>query len=355
MFKSLSIENYRGFRKLSLEPLERVNLIVGSNDVGKTALLEGIFLLIGETNLSLVTRINAFRGLTTLQGDPDSIGEWLWTPLFHRFETEKAIKIEGKTTKDIKRTLRLELVPRTSAVVSPPDGKVRTASNGFSSQALKAEYSDDSGKRHSTIMLFDEAGMLRIEPLPSPPSFPGYFMSARGAVTLEEDAKNFGKLEVEEQSYDFVRVLQIIEPRLTRVSTILGAGGAMLWGDVGLGRMLPLALLGDGLGRFSSLMLKIATARRGVVLVDEIENGLYHAVMEKAWTAIAEAARLFDVQLFATTHSWECVVAAHQSFEDTGRYDFRLHRLERIGDTISALGYDQQTLAAALKAGLEVR
>jgi len=278
----------------------------------------------------------------------------LWAPLFHRFETTKTIKIEGKTTQGLKRTLKLELIPRASAVVSPSDRKIQTASNGFSSQALKAEYSDDLGKHHTTQMIIDEAG-VRIEPLPVHPSFPGYFMSARGPVTLEEDAKNLGKLEIEEQSYDLVKVLQIIEPRLKRVSTILGAGGIMIWGDVGLGRMLPLALLGDGLGRFSSLILKIATAQHGVVLADEIENGLYHAVMEKAWAAIAEAVRLFDVQLFATTHSWECVVAAHQSFEKSGKYDFQLHRLERIEDTIRSQTYDQEMLAAALKAELEVR
>jgi AAA15 family ATPase/GTPase len=119
--------------------------------------------------------------------------------------------------------------------------------------------------------------------------------------------------------------------------------------------MLPLALMGDGLGRFTSLMLKIANARHGIVLVDEIENGLYYTSMSKVWTAIAEAARLFDVQIFATTHSWECIRVAHQAFEADGRYDFRLHRLDRINDEIRAVAYDQEMLATAIATDLEVR
>jgi AAA15 family ATPase/GTPase len=113
--------------------------------------------------------------------------------------------------------------------------------------------------------------------------------------------------------------------------------------------------MGDGLGRLTSLLLTIANAPGGVVLVDEIENGLHHSILGKVWRAIGDAARRFDTQVFATTHSYDCIRAAHQAFEASESYDFRLHRLERIGDMIRAVTYDQAVLAAALKAELEVR
>jgi len=66
-------------------------------------------------------------------------------------------------------------------------------------------------------------------------------------------------------------------------------------------------------------------------------------------------ARQFHTQVFATTHSLECIVAAHKAFTESGVYDFRLHRLDRVKETIRAVTYDQETLAAAIETGLEVR
>jgi predicted ATPase len=45
MLNSLSISNFRGFEMLELGPLQRVNLIVGRNNAGKTSLLEAVAFL----------------------------------------------------------------------------------------------------------------------------------------------------------------------------------------------------------------------------------------------------------------------------------------------------------------------
>jgi len=82
MFRSFRIKHFRCFRDLTLGSLERVNLITGMNDAGKTALLEAIYLLLGETNLTLVVNTNAFRGLNKIQGDVHAISEWICTQLF---------------------------------------------------------------------------------------------------------------------------------------------------------------------------------------------------------------------------------------------------------------------------------
>ena len=60
-------------------------------------------------------------------------------------------------------------------------------------------------------------------------------------------------------------------------------------------------------------------------------------------------------QVFATTHSLECIVAAHRAFSDSEHEDFRLHRLERVNEAIHAVTYDRETLEAAIETGLEVR
>jgi AAA15 family ATPase/GTPase len=52
MLRSFTIKNFRCFKDLTVEPLERVNLIAGANNVGKTALLEAIFMFIGAPDIS---------------------------------------------------------------------------------------------------------------------------------------------------------------------------------------------------------------------------------------------------------------------------------------------------------------
>jgi len=358
VFTSLYVNNFRCFEEFSIESLDRVNLIAGTNNVGKTALLEAMFLLIGAENVTLVVRISAFRGITEFKGDPASVRELLWRPLFLRFDSEATIEISGALSSGGRQSVELRLVPGASARLDVGDESALEIGLGTSQlfgQAMQLRYTDPSGDTHSIQMLVDEKGPPRVEPVPLPPPFPGMFLAARRRTTPQEDAERFGRLDVVEESYDLLEALRILEPRLKRLTTIFSAGVPMIYGDIGLGRMLPLPLMGDGLGRLTSLLLAIANAPRGVVLVDEIENGLHHSILSKVWRAIDDAARRFDAQVFATTHNFECIWAAHQAFEASGRYDFRLHRLERVAERIRAVTYDQETLAAAMKADLEVR
>ena len=59
MISSLHIEGYRGFDKFEMTDLGRVNLLVGTNNSGKTSVLEAIYLPISA-------------------GDPVSLWQLLW-------------------------------------------------------------------------------------------------------------------------------------------------------------------------------------------------------------------------------------------------------------------------------------
>jgi AAA15 family ATPase/GTPase len=114
--------------------------------------------------------------------------------------------------------------------------------------------------------------------------------------------------------------------------------------------------MGDGMNRLARLVGAIGYAKGGVVLIDEIENGLHYSVLKDVWKAIGKAAREFNTQIFATTHSWECLVAAHQAFSEGEEYDFRLHRLERSStDAIVAKTMDSEILETAIEQGWEMR
>ena len=147
----------------------------------------------------------------------------------------------------------------------------------------------------------------------------------------------------------------MINPQLRDLKTIFEAGVPTLYGDIGEARLMPLALLGDGMGRLARLAIHLSLAPGGVVLVDEIDNGLHYSAMKKIWKAIGDLSRKLDLQIFATTHSMECIRSAHKAFEESSTYDFRLHRLQGKGEDLKAITYNRETLATAIDMDLEVR
>ena len=106
-------------------------------------------------------------------------------------------------------------------------------------------------------------------------------------------------------------------------------------------------------------MLKIEECRRsrdGVVLIDEIENGLYYSAQQKLWEAILSWAHELNVQVFATTHSWECIRAFNACAESTlFESEAKLFRIERKDDTFRTVEYTKDILTESLDSNWEVR
>jgi len=96
----------------------------------------------------------------------------------------------------------------------------------------------------------------------------------------------------------------------------------------------------------------ISSTPNGVVLIDEIENGLHHSILPKVWKVVDTAAKQFNAQIFATTHSFECVEAAHEAL---GADSFLLHRLEVSATENRCVTYESAAIAATLKHDLEFR
>lgn len=362
MYKSFSLRHFRCFQQLSLDNLERVNLIAGVNNVGKTALLEALFLHCGAYNPALTLRLNAFRGIESVNIKFE-FGRWVETPwdsLFRQFDTSKTVELAGENEHTGHRTLRLKLIhqPQELARVEQcsqyaPEGPEGVSLPSEIAQVLELECREGE-QLHRYYLILGPNG-VQGKPIPPPPPFLAFFLAVRARIPPAEDAERFGKLEIIGQQDTLLKALRVIEPRLQRLTVVVTGGVPMIHGDLGLGRLVPLPVMGEGMARLASLVLAVVNASNGVVLVDEFENGLHHSILPKVWRALAEVARQFNTQVFATTHSLECIVAAHRAFSESECYDFRLHRLEYIDETIRPVTYDQETLEAAIKIGLEVR
>ena len=149
--------------------------------------------------------------------------------------------------------------------------------------------------------------------------------------------------------------LKAVEPRLKSLKSLVENNMNLIEGDIGKSRLVPLPLLGEGMNRLVSLTLAIAEAENGVALIDEIENGFHYTVLPKVWEVVNEASVIFNTQVIATTHSFECISAASKIFSKKKRQDFSVHRLERRGDIVKSVNFSQKSLSVALESNFEVR
>ncbi len=344
MFKSFTVKNFRCFRDLTLAPLERVNLIAGINNVGKTALLEAILIHVSPNSPDLPLRVNIIRGIE--QGDVNV--QDVWEGLFFDKRTNESVQLTSVDRNDVSRTLQIRLAePEGAPVVIDESLLAEVKSN-----ELLLEYQDSSGQSGISRAFITLEGIKGKRIQSAPVALRGTLLSTHRRLPVEE---RFSQLDAAGRQNEVLEVLQLLEPRLQRLAVLVMGNKPVLYGDIGIGELLPLPLMGEGVVRLAAILLVIVTTPGGVVLIDEVENGLHYSVLNNVWKAIANAARRSETQVFATTHSWECIRAAHQAFEESEIYDFRLHRLERINDDIRTATYDQETLSTSVEMNLEVR
>ena len=120
-------------------------------------------------------------------------------------------------------------------------------------------------------------------------------------------------------------------------------------------RPVPLKSLGDGAVRLFGVALALANSRGGFLLIDEAENGIHHTVQHDLWKMILRTAHTNDVQVLATTHSWDCVrgfAYAVSEYKDAAGVLIRLDRDDR---GLRAVEYSEEDLKIAADQGIEVR
>lgn len=359
MYKTFTINNFRGFKKFQIKNLEKVNLITGVNNIGKSAFLEALWIHQGGNNPSLGIRVEQKRSMQI------SFDEFL-LDLFHNFGNQE-IQFTSIDVSDEKRKTIISQEQQTTQHLPLNDNgdsdlvKEESSEGGtLSHSRIKFEYIDENNQSYSASVFLardqkspeNKIG-INIHKAVSRPL--GVFMTPEGRVNPVENAERLGKLLSSKKQKPIINILQLIEPKLMDLDIIPINGTPVIHGDIGEDRLIPLPLLGDGMNRVCSYALAISRAENGIVLIDEIENGLYYSIIEKVWKSLAKLAIKNNVQLFATTHSEECIKSAYSAFIESSNYEFKLHRFDKINDQIAVTSYTLDELGPAIEQGLEVR
>lgn len=353
MIKKFSIRNFKCFEGIVTKPWERVNLITGKNNIGKTALLEAIWLHEGAHNAALAFTVEQLRGITSFN-NKDFLSD-----LFTKFVSEREILLEAEYQDGKILTLKVtqEESKQPRPIIESPEMQ-GTAGIIFPKVVFE-------GIDNGTAVCKSEF-FLGLDPQGKPRPFSSAGKQLRPTAVListgvGKEAKNkinaerFSMQVAMKRKEEVLEALQLIDDRLKKLDLIREGIENFVCGDIGYDKMLPLSLMGEGMERYLSFVLSILMAENGTVLIDEIENGFHHSIHVKIWSNLAKLARRYNVQVIATTHSHECIKAAHESFKQDTEYDFILHRLDRVGERIEDVTYDKETLEAALKSDMEIR
>ena len=354
MYRTFSIKNFRCFDELTVEGLGRINLIAGKNNVGKTALLEALWVHSGPTEPERVLRLDSARG--TGQIDPESAIH----NLFFDFDKGRGIELIAHNYEvSGRRSLNISAQDN-SAVEIPLDafGDDQLDSRAsISQEQIVLDYFEESVKiSTSRGWLVERTTPINAWTVHSERDKQtdlkrtrGVFLQAPRRTGSVSEANHFSQLEVDGQEGKVLEILQKVEPSLKRLVVVSGRQRPSIYANVGLRRLVPIKLLGDGMSHVLALALAIARSPDGMVLVDEIENGLHYTVMEEVWKGIGAFARHYNVQVFATTHSYECIGAAYRAFESDEDDDLRLYRIELSKDKMRAVTYDRARLKTVLE------
>jgi len=351
MFKSIKIKNLRAITELEIENLGQVNLIVGQNNCGKTTLLEALFFIIGNTNPNLPVRANAFRGLEFLSNE-------YWDSFFHNMDTDSNIKITvilRETGEEQKLVIRPVIQKQTTAIpVSSDVVSVETQNGdsepGFTPMGLELKYTSSqnpSAKAISSIFL--KGNELTAEGTKESP-LRGVFV---GPATKSDWRNRLASVQRKKRVGKLISCLKEIEPDISdvRINEV-----GILEADIGLRKLIPVNLMGGGIANSISIFLAMLDSQDGIVLIDEIEDGLHYSVQNKIWKAIFRWAQELNVQIFVTTHSNECIRAFSNSVDMTlFGSEAKLFRIERKDKKFRAVEYTQELLSESLESKWEVR
>jgi len=356
MYKEIHIQNFKNFEDIELSNLKRINLIAGKNSVGKSSVLEAIFLHCGAYNPALFFTILTLRGAKPIP--PVAYGGGTpWDSFFHKFNTGTPIQISAVDLKYGVRRLTAGLLgpealrQRRDFVPLPPEQQMSLEPIQQGTYSLELTSTGNEGVTQH-YLIADPTG-IKQSPIPLPP-FPSIFISPRGGGSVNM-AKRYSELEVRGEHVRFLQNLKKFEPRIRRLASVLDGSDYTLYADIGLRQMLPLSHVSNGAFLIASFITAIASTKSGVVLIDEFENGIHFSLLKQVWKTLASVARSYDVQLFVTTHSREAIIAAHSAFSETSPYDFTYHRLDQTASGVRVVRYDKSDLETAQDINFEVR
>ena len=363
MLGTLRLYKFRGFDAYELTDLTRVNLLVGKNNCGKTSILEAIHFLVSGGNPLVLTQSANRRGEVSETGRASGRK---WGPdmshffFGHRLEPDVGFRI----------------------LSDDGYGHVSvTVHSSLEEPYQSSLFDDDMDHPHPLVLKIEGTASKNLPPIPmtetgsllntrrlrylshrseGPPRPPVQFVTPDSLDPIPMRAI-WDTVLTEGRESEVINAMKILENDLDSIHFLTSdaswrryARPGVLLGFQRGGRRVPLGSYGDGMRRLLALSLSLIRTANGFLLVDEVDTGLHWTVMEDMWRLVVDTARESSVQVFATTHSYDCVRGLASLVESCPDFAADVS-IQKIGSLDGAVSLDAEQIRVAVHHDIEVR
>ncbi len=367
ILNSLEIHGFRAFQHLTIQHLGRVNLIVGKNNVGKSSLLDALQIYARRSSAAIIWQI-----LGTHDESPRN------NKLASSLNIEEALNA-AKYLFYGRKDIKAPVDPITIGPLKSPRDTLQINIQWFSRVAngegiavlQKTLFEDDiSLAETSTPRFTTQLGEQREYSFPlegggvtrsfrqDVKEVDCFFIDANGLAKREIGAL-WDSIALTPQEKEVLNALRIIAPGVEDISVVGDPTSprerTTIIKVIDIDEPLPIRSLGDGMQRMLGIALALVNAKNGLLLIDEIENGLHYSVQLDLWRLIFELARRLNVQVFATSHSWDCIESFQKASQENEKEAGVLIRLESKKGTVLPTIFNEDTLAIVTREQIEVR
>jgi predicted ATPase len=374
MLKSFQINNFRLFQHLEVERLGRVNLIVGKNNSGKSTFLEALKLYASNAYPTVLLDLVESRQENWFSEAQPRLRQFIGSPVRHLFFGHKLPKVgeTGISLGEITSSTKLHINTAVYQNTINDEGsmsRVRIPSGQVDEELPNVEMVlvAEEGKRARRLFRLDRdvreiqrrSRMLYVN---QESEFKYVWQAvATEGIPNQELAALWDVTGLTDLEPEIISALTLIDDRVSGIAFVGDLSQARSTDNriplvkiKGMDEPLPLKSMGDGMTRLFHIIVALANSRNGLLLIDEFENGLHWSVQPKVWDIVFQLSERLNVQVFATTHSRDCIEGFDQAwniYPELGSF----FRLDVKTNLIKATAYTSETLTDAIDMDVEVR
>lgn len=306
--KKIQIQNFRGIDSLEFSDCNRINVLIGKNNVGKSSVLESIFLATGMSNSQLPLSINMFRGVI-----PQDISNLRY--LFHNMETTSYPQMKLVFSNEYERGLTLSPLNQTISDLAASEKNVNSGALHSMIGLIIDFFEKYPGKdveQYQSKLEFMSNGAIA-------PTFDNNYFEEINATYLHSDNSKtnyidaVSKIVKEKKSNDLLDLISKFDPDIDSFNLL---PDGLYFGKKGLDKLMLCNMAGDGMKKFVTIIANIIANQNSVILIDEIENGIHYSSYSMLWEVLFHSVKKSGNQLFITTHSWEELVALQRVLQE---------------------------------------
>lgn len=353
MIKSIRIENYRGIKDLEIDNFKKYNFFIGDNGSKKTTILESVGI-----GLSL---LNFEKILGSARNRKMKIKKENISSLFFNSDTNNMIKFILETTDSIK-TETVISIDKTLSMFQ--DFSSSEINNDFSNYlyTIKKRIKEDKLKtniyvKEDSQIIYKDSKMDKI-----PLSFQNFLEKYNLSIEISDNLKNssdtifqIDRIIKNRKKEELLKYLQIIDKDIKEI--YINDEEIFVEKET-LKEFIPISSIGDGIVLALEIIIPLILSEEGfrVILIDEIERGIYYKNYRKLSEIIIELCKdNQNIQLFITTHSKEFLEAFNEALFETEKDNFSLFSLRNKKEKLDVVHYTSEELKDTLETGWDPR